>query len=226
VTATGAARGRLLAAGRRAAWVVLAGLAFAVPVGARVAFEGRAELDRAELARAEGRVDDRIVHLGRAARWRLPVAAHEERALEELSAIGVELEAAGDVEGALTAWREIRGALLATRGVRIPHPERLRHANGEIARLMAEQERRLGTDLSGRGAQEEYHLALLQEVPGPAPWPGIGAALAFAAWIAATVGFVLRALDAHGRLRPRAALRWGGASLVLLAAWMVLLRAL
>jgi hypothetical protein len=48
--------------------------------------------------------------------------------------------------------------------------------------------------------------------------------LAFAGWLVASAGFVLRALDAQGRLRSRPAVRWGGASLLLLIAWAVLLR--
>lgn len=89
---------------------------------------------------------------------------------------------------------------------------------------MAAQERELDMDLSGADRREEYHLALLEQVPGPDPLRGAAAALAFAAWLVTSAGFVLRALDAQGRLRPRAALRWGGASLVLLVAWSVLLR--
>jgi hypothetical protein len=196
------------------------------PLAVRVAWEGHAELEAAEQARAEELLAQEIEHLGRAARWRLPVASHDEIALERLLVIGEEQEALGDagIQTALMAYREVRRALLATRSWGIPHEDLFARANQRIAALMAIQERAFGTDLSGRGEQEAYHLELLERVPGPDPLRANLAALAFIAWIVASGGFVLRALDAHGRLRPRPALRWGAASLLLLIAWMVLLR--
>jgi hypothetical protein len=211
---------------RRLGWAFLLLFGVSIPLGARVAWEGQAQLDAADQARADKMLAEEIEHLGRAARWRLPIASHDEIALERLLEIGAEQEALGEdgVQTALMAYREVRRALLATRSWGIPHEDLFAQANQRIAALMAEQEIAFGTDLSGQGEQEAYHLALLERVPGPDPLRANLAALAFVGWIVASGGFVLRALDAHGRLRPRPALRWGAASLLLLVAWMILLR--
>ena len=50
------------------------------------------------------------------------------------------------------------------------------------------------------------------------------AALCFIGFVITAVGFVMRGLDVHGRVRPKVAVRWGGACLVLMIAWMVLMR--
>ena len=92
-----------------------------------------------------------------------------------------------------------------------------------IARLMAAQEKRFGTDIGGDGDPEAWHLKRLSEAPGPVPWRATVAALAFVLWLGATTGFVTRGLDAAGRLRPRSAVRWGVASLLLLVTWAVML---
>lgn len=210
---------------RRVGLLALIAAGVLAPLSIRATWEGRAELEAAEAAAAETRHDDEIIHLGRAARWRVPIASHDERALERLMTVGAEHEQRG-AEGrldALAAYREARRAILATRTLGIPEPDVFHAANQRIAALMAAQERELGLDLSGEGRQEDYHLALLEQVPGPDPLRGAGVALAFVGWLVASAGFVLRALDAQGRLRRRAAVRWGGASLLLLIVWAVLL---
>lgn len=195
-----------------------------VPLVLRVAWEGRAELVAAEEAAGIGDFEAEVIHLGRAVRWRLPIAGHDEEALERLVALGTAREAAHEDQLALMAYREARRAILATRAVGLPHEETFHDLNRRIARLMAEQERQFDTDLSGVGDPYAYHLALLEAVPGPNPVRGHLAAWAFVGWLVATAGFVLRALDARGRLRLRSAVRWGLASLATLVAWAVLLR--
>jgi hypothetical protein len=211
---------------RRVALIAGAAAALAIPVGLRVAWEGRAELDLADLAAEDEDVDAEIEHLGRAARWRIPVLGHDEEAIDRLLIIGTDAESRGG-EGrqtALAAYREARGALLSTRTWGVPQRDVFDDLNTRIATLMAEQEADFGTDVGGTGDPYTYHLALLDEIPGPDPWRANFAALAFVGWIVATVGFVLRAIDARGHLRPRSAVRWGVAALLLLAAWAVLLR--
>lgn len=210
---------------RRLALVAGVVAAVLVPLALRVAVEGRAELAAADQARGRGDLDGEIEHLGRALRWRLPVGGPDGKALDRLEAIGAEQEARG-AEGrdlALAAHRELRRGLLATRVIGIPHRERWERANERIAALMAEQEQAAGTDLSGTGDPQAHHLALLSRVPGPAPVRGHLAALAFGGWVLAAAGFVLRGIGPSGRLRPRPALRWGLATVVLLGAWAVLL---
>lgn len=200
-------------------------LAVISPLVVRAGWEAHAELARAEAASAAGDVDGEIEHLGRAARWRVPGLPYHTRAVDRLMEIGQAAERAPDaVLQSLAAYREVRGALLATRTWRVPRRDVFDDVNERIATLMAQQEAELGTDSSGTGDPRAHHLALLQEVPGPDPVRGNLAALGFVGWLVATAGFFVRGLDAQGRLRPRPALRWGGASLLLLVAWLVLLR--
>ncbi len=209
-------------------WLVgglLVSLAVGTVVG-RVALEGRAELELAERAGKDEDLDEQIIHLGRAARWRLPIARHDDRALEQLMRLGEEREMDGP-EGrqeALACYREARRAILATRSLRLADPETFHEANRRIARLMAEQEEEYGTDISGTGDPEAWHLERLEEVPGPRPVLGALASLAFLGWAITAAGFALRGLEARGRLRLPQAAWWGLANLALLIAWMVLLR--
>jgi hypothetical protein len=220
------ARSGLRAAAIRGGWVVAVIAAVILPLVIRAGWEGRAELAQAEAAAARGDVDREIEHLGRAARWRVPGLSHHTRALERLVEIGEQAEATGPeaVMQSLAAYREVRSALLATRTWGVPRRAVFDTMNERIASLMAHQEAELGTDVSGTGDPYAHHLALLQQVPGPDPVRGNLAAFAFLGWLLSTGGFIVRGLDAKGRLRPRPALRWGGASLALLVAWIVLLR--
>jgi hypothetical protein len=211
---------------RRVGIAVVVAAALAIPIAVRVAWEGRAELELADVAAEDEDFDAEIEHLGRAARWRIPVLGHDEEAIDRLLTLGTDAESRGDDgrQTALAAYREIRSALLATRTWGVPQRDVFDDVNVRIATLMAEQEADFGTDVGGTGDPYTYHLALLDEIPGPDPWRANFAALAFVGWIVATVGFVLRAIDARGHLRPRSAVRWGVAALLLLAAWAVLLR--
>ena len=169
---------------RRWAWriagLALLGSAVALPLLLRAAWEGRAERAAAAAAGEDGRVDLEIVHLGRAARWRVPVAGHDEAALARLMAL-----ADGEVapQTALMALREARAALRATWAWRANDEAAYEAVNRKIAALMAAQERVFGTDLSGRGDAEGYHRGLLAAArPGRAAWaPMLGAALVVAA---------------------------------------------
>ncbi len=193
----------------------LAGL-IAVPMVIRVHVEGGAALARAE---ATEDVDLRIERYGHAARWRTPLASHDDAALDALVSLGDDPDRAV----ALAALREARRAMLGTRAWGLEDPTRYASVNEAIAKHMADAEAQAGTDVGGLGDPYAYHLQLLQSVPGPDPVRANGAALAFAGWLLALVGFMLRGLEGNGRLRARAATRWGMASLVLLVTWCVLL---
>jgi hypothetical protein len=212
---------------RRVVWSVALVVAVTSPLVVRAGWEAHHELERADAASALGDVDGEIEHLGRAARWRVPGLPYHGRALERLMEIGEQAESQGDLDGmlqSLAAFREVRAALLATRTWRVPRRALFDEANERIASIMARQEAELGTDVSGTGDPRAHHLELLQAVPGPDAVRGNLAAFAFVAWLVAVAGFFMRGLDAQGRVRPRPGLRWGGASLLLLVAWMVLLR--
>ena len=229
----------------RARWlrVLLAvggALVVLVLLGLRPAIEGQLELDRAAAARASGEREAELRHLGRAARWRVPLLDHDERARAELWAFAEAAEQAGDLAGALAGYRELRRALLATRGVGPVDAAALERANAAIvalrvrrgaavdrgaaadtpgsplAQLTPEQAAELAAELAAEVAAE------LNAEPGPAAPRSHLAALAFVAWLAACVGFFTRGLDERGRLDARRATRWGGAVLVLLGIWLML----
>ena len=201
-------------------------LVIVTPLLVRVHWEGRAELQSADLALEEGDREREILHLGRAARWRLPLVDHDELALERLIRMGVQAERDPELgrDFALVAYREARRAILATRAWGLSSPETFNLVNRRIARLMAEQEIEFQTDLSGQGKQEEYHLHLLQVIPGQGALGVHYSSIAFILWAVALLGFVTQAIDLRGNLRGKRAFCWGGASLVLLFTWTLLMR--
>lgn len=200
----------------------LVGAGVAGPLLARAAWEGQAELVRADAAAAAGRVDLEVVHLGRAARWRTPLVSHDETAVARLMAIAAAAEE--DVEGrgsqvALSAYREVRSALLATRAWGLAEPATYAAANRRIAAMMAAQERLFETDLSGVGAAEEHHMQLLERSgERRAPWSPLLALLA-AVCGAAALGC---GVPEDGPLRRRPLLAFAALALVLgLLAWLL-----
>ncbi len=197
---------------RRGAWAALVAVGVIGPLLARAAWEGRGALAQADVAAAAGRVDREILHLGRAARWRVPIAGHDEAALARLMAIGeaAELRGGAGSQTALMAYREARAALLATRAWGVADRALLHAANRRIARVMAEQELVFGTDLSRAGSREAYHRALLEQAgAGGWPWAAVAAGLTAAAALLA-----LRGPATRGRAV------WGGLALGLaLATW-------
>ena len=159
------------------------------PLLLRAAWEGRQELVLADTRASEGRVDLEVVHLGRAARWRVPFAGHDEEALARLMAIGAAQEQDAEGRGpqlALQAYREARSALLATRAWGLADRATYAAANRRIAALMAEQERLFETDLSGAGAAEEHHMELLERSGHrSSPWGLLAAVVALVCGAAA-----------------------------------------
>ena len=194
----------------------LVGVMVVVPIAIRATVEGSAALDE---ALGTDDIDLRIERLGHAARWRMPIATHDERALDAL----VEIGESRDDEASLAAYREARRALLGTRAWGLSDPARFEMLCERIATAMAAREEADASDVGGQGDPYAYHLQLLQKVPGPDPLRAGGAAWAFVAWVVAMVGFVGRGLDDKGKLQPKPATRWGLAALVLLTLWTVLL---
>jgi len=206
-------------------WIAL-GSVVVVPVFGRVLWEGRAELRRADEAERRGDVDEQIIHLGQAVRWRLPMAGHDELSMDALLQVGRDQELRGEAGEALalSAYRELRRSLLGTRSWGVYKQRHLERANLHIATLMGAQERRKNSEVATAYDPVAYHLALLQRVPGPPATGSKIASLAFLLWVGASLGFVLKGLSPKGRLRQPAGARWGTASLALLVLWMVLMR--
>ncbi|MFO7561139.1 MAG: hypothetical protein R6X02_00745 [Enhygromyxa sp.] len=187
------------------------------PLVVRTLVDGRAELARAEAAAELGDREAEIRHLGRAARFRLPLAGHDDHALARLHELALAAEAADELDTALAAWRELRSALIGTRVIDVSDPELLAEANAAIVELMVREAR-----LDARPiARERWAEELEQDLQ--ARGRSLLAAFCFAAWLVACVGFFARGVDAKGRLRPRPALRWGGMVLAWLLAWILLM---
>jgi len=179
-------------------------------VSARVIWSARSELHEAEQLLALQDRDGAIVHLRRAARWYAPLSPYHARALALLWELGVEAERAADAAQALSAYRAVRGAILATRSTYVPERARLTAANERIASLMAD-EPPPGID-AGKTRQQlrSEHLALLTPIPGPnVLWTCVLLA-GFVCWLVAAFAFSLRAIDDDDRWVPREARRWGG----------------
>lgn len=203
---------------RRLAYVALALLVIG-SLFVRAWLDGRAQLREADAMAEAGDLDGEIRHLGRAARWRLPLAEHDELARARLHEIAERETKAGHVGVALIAWRELRSAILATRTIDVVDPELLEIANTQIVRLMVIEAREAGiTADSARWTAE-----LTEDPVTTSRGRSLTAAACFAAWLVACIGFFMRGIDGKGRLEPRLALRWGAAVLVLLVAWLSLM---
>lgn len=185
----------------------------------RAWLDGRAQLREADAMAEAGDLDGEIRHLGRAARWRVPLAEHDELARARLREIAERETEAGHVGVALVAWRELRSAIVATRTIDVDDHELLAAANTEIVSLMVLEAREAGSTAdSARWAAE-----LDDDPVGRSRARSLSAAACFAAWLVACIGFFMRGIDGKGRLEPRLALRWGAAVLMLLVAWLTLM---
>lgn len=208
--------------GPRLAYVALA----LVVIGSllvRAWLDGRAQLREADAMADAGDQGGEIRHLGRAARWRVPLADHDELARARLREIAERETEAGHVGVALVAWRELRSAILATRTIDVVDPELLELANTQIVSLMVLEARELGTTAdSARWAAELQADGAGSSGPGSRA-RSLSAAACFAAWLVACIGFFMRGIDGKGRLEPRSALRWGAVALLLLVAWVSLM---
>jgi hypothetical protein len=162
-------------------------------VTVRVVWSSRTEWRTAESSTG----DDRLAHLGRAARLYTPGNPYSRRALNALAEAG----RAGGPD-ALAAWREARSAILATRSFYTPSRALLDEANARIAELTADAEP------ASRGSVEErraWHAARLAQDDSPSVAWTLVALLGLAAWIAGAALFFLRAVDEQDRLRSRPA---------------------
>ncbi|MCA9531571.1 MAG: hypothetical protein KC543_15685 [Myxococcales bacterium] len=198
---------------RAGRWLAIAGIFLAVVV-VRVVVGGHNELEQAKAFDEAGKVVPAIVHYRRAARWYAPGSPYPVEALDRLAALGQQLTAQGDVQGALGAWRAVRGSILATRSFYTPHPERLEVANHHIAELMASEP---PPPIDAGKSKEELtreHLALLEHVPEPKLGWTLVLLFGFFMWVFGAFRFSVRAVDQDDRLVGAQALRWGGVVVV------------
>ena len=189
-------------------WLALAALVLFV-LTLRVVLSARTELALADTAQQKHDTAAAIVHYRRAARWYAPASPYHVRALEQLAKIGNAAQARGDIEQALSAYRSLRGSIMATRSFYVPERARLEAANQRIATLMAELPPP-GMDAGKSKAQlRSEHLALLEHIPGPNLFWTCVLLAGFACWVASAFAFSLRAIDEHDRWVGREARKWG-----------------
>lgn len=173
----------------------------------RVVWQGRSALAEGDAARARGDVAAAIDHWRAAARHYLPVAPHVDAAYDRLATTARAAETAGDPATALAAWRGIRSASRATRGLTTPGSELAAEADRRIAALMAADPD--GSPAAGDtpAAREAWHAARLAVVPGPSLGMTLIAALGLAGWLAGLLLFarqrrLRRPVDTSGRFAP------------------------
>lgn len=166
----------------------------------RAVTQSRAELETAEGYRHEGRLSRAIEHYRRSLRWSFPLSPFRREAISGLESVAVELEEAGDVDGALLALRSLVGGVAASRFMYSgPHPQAER-AKDDIARLLA----------LGGGAPIDANLGmdelsadqrrLLDRAASPHPLFGTLLLLGFAVWIGSVVLVINRGFDTTGKL--------------------------
>jgi hypothetical protein len=167
----------------------------------RVASESRTELAAANTHRDNDRIALAVEHYRRAIRWSLPLSPQTVEAVSALESIAAQLEADGDVAGALLAWRSLSGGLAATRHLYSrPNPVR-ENASNQIARLVAtDRSAAIDANLSVQQLTAD-HRRLLAEQVSPDPWWGTLLLLGMAVWVGALVLVAWRGFDSDGRFR-------------------------
>ena len=206
-------------------WLVAVLFVIAVAWG-RGCVESSSAFERAVQAETSNDLVGAVEQYQYAARWYTPGSSVPPEAAEALIRIGKDAERRGDRELALKAWRRLRGAILATRGLMMPLGEYLELANTRLANLMAEQQiQQGGPTLRGRSKEQLVadHLALLRLDPAPDPGWSLLVILSFIGWLLATVIAIWRGLNTDVTIRGSSLWRWGGVSLFFFGLWLLAL---
>jgi hypothetical protein len=193
--------------------IAIAGIVLSVLVF-RVLRSAKDELGQGDVLSQQGDTDGAIVHYRRAARWYAPGSPYHVQALDKLARIGAQAEADGDSERALSAYRALRGSIMATRSFYVPERTRLHAADLRIAELMAA----LPAPGMDAGKSKEQlraeHLALLEHNPDPNVLWTLVLLAGFVAWVAAAFAFSVRAIDENDRFVLPEARKWGAVIVV------------
>ncbi len=165
----------------------------------RVASGARAELAAADAYRHDDRTMLAIEHYRRAIRWSLPLSSNTDEAIKALESIATQLEAEGELEGALLAWRSVLGGLAATRFLYSRSDPRRENAADQTARLMA-MNRSAAIDANLNAEQlAADHRRLLSEGISPNPWWGTLLLAGMVTWVSALGILAWRGFDSAGR---------------------------
>lgn len=117
------------------AWTLSAALLIVATATLRAVLDGEREMRASDAAFDRDDLRASIHHARRAAAAYAPEAPHVARAYARLTAIARGAEARGDVQLAFVAWQAQRAAVLESRHLRQPFPERLEEASRNLARL-------------------------------------------------------------------------------------------
>jgi len=198
----------MTAARTREYLVVLAGVAFcALLVAGRTISEARAELEVAREHEGAGAPLRAVEHYRRALRWSFPLSPYAAEAVSDLERIAGGLEAAGDVDGALLAWRSLAGGLGASRFLYSGADPSREHAKDEIARLLGEHGA-APTDARLTPARlAADHRRLLEREARADPFWGTVLLVGFLIWVLSLISMTRRGFDSNGELRWRDA-KW------------------
>ncbi len=175
-------------AGRAVGLVI--GLAITVAafgaIAIRVVVSGTRALAAGDAAAARDDIAGAIGEWETAARWYLPLAPHVDEAYRRLTEL-----AAADHRHALAAWRAIRSAALATRGLWTPHPEDLAAANAAIAELASRDPEGAVAGGPDAAARKLWHAERLSRTLGPSR-AAVGVSVLGIAGFLLGVGLLLR----------------------------------
>ena len=159
-------------------------------------------LSRAELARAGAASEPaHSRHLRRALAHYYPGNPWTRTAAERLRDLARRAAAAGDRPTALSAWRQLRSALVALRGPYQPYAALLPEINERIAALSAVHPE-AAAELTTAGGKAALH-ARLSSPPRPGRgWVALGL-IGFLLWVGGAVALLALGLDASARRVPR-----------------------
>jgi hypothetical protein len=184
-----------------ARWMVVAGVLLVLAgLTARMIIGARGELSRARTARDQGEVTAQIRHLRRAMAYYLPGNPWTRLAKEELLVTARRAKGRGERSLALHAYRELRSAILALRGIIRPYAESLPEVNRSIAQLTSQSPEASPRLRTTSGRQTLLDRLNRPEEPDPA-WAGLGLA-GFLLWVTASFLLLLRGLRPEIRIIP------------------------
>lgn len=184
-------------------------------IALRVVIEGRRALARGDQALAAGRIDDAIAGWEAAARWYLPLAPHVDEAYARLTGL-----AGADHRLALSSWRAVRRAALATRGVWTPHDRDLAAANAQIAELASRDPAGAAAAGPDAATRRTFHAARLSRDPRPGTGAVVLALLGIACGLAGVVVLLRRGVvEAGPALARRPALVGATLTVIGVAGW-------
>ena len=127
------------------------------------------------------------------------MSPYHAEAISELESLAKELEAEGDTDLALLAWRSLSGGIAATRTLYSGSDPARENANDQIARLLAlDRSAAVDSRLSDEQLAADHRRLLSDEV-SPDPFWGLVLLSGMAVWVGALVLLARRGFDSAGR---------------------------